>query len=94
MFDPKSGSCIPITNVGNTPPKGTLECPLGFVLDERLGLCVPEDILSQAQQFKPDAKTERCVQDVKANLRKRNPKMDEKKIKSAAIAICRARLKK
>jgi hypothetical protein len=49
VFDPKSGSCIPITNVEGSEPVGTLECPEGFVLDELLGLCTPESPTSQAQ---------------------------------------------
>lgn len=93
VFDPKSGSCVPTTNIGNTPPRGTLECPPGFVIDENKGLCVPEGPLSQAQ-YKPDAKAERCIMDVKDRLRKKNPKMEDQKIKSAAIAICRSRLGK
>ena len=30
-------------------PVGTLECPPGFVLDENLGMCVPENPLIQAE---------------------------------------------
>ena len=48
VFDPKSGSCIPITNIKGADPVGTLECPEGFVLDERLSLCVPDSPTSQA----------------------------------------------
>lgn len=92
IFDPKSGSCVPITNVGKAEPRGTLECPPGFVLDEKKGFCLPESPTSQAQ-FKPTGKAERCILDVKKSLRSRNPKMKEQDVKSAAIAICRSKLK-
>ncbi len=77
---------------------GTLECPPGFSLDDVNGFCVPEDSLSQASDesagpFKPTEKMERCIQDVKSNLRKTRKTLDGQSIKSAAIAICRARLK-
>lgn len=77
---------------------GTLECPPGFILDEKMGLCVPEDALSQASNeyaapFKPTGKMESCIQQVKVNLRKTRKGMDSQTIKSAAIAICRSRLK-
>lgn len=49
VFDPKSGSCIPLTNVQGAEPVGTLECPEGFVLDEVLGLCKPESPTAQAK---------------------------------------------
>lgn len=63
-----------------------------------MSLCVPEDALSQASDesaapFKPTAKMERCIQDVKSRLRKTKKGMDSQGIKSAAIAICRSRLK-
>lgn len=51
VFDPKSGSCVPSTNLKNSSPVGTLECPEGFVLDDKLGLCLPETPLSQAKQY-------------------------------------------
>jgi len=35
---------------------GTLECPEGFVLDKRLGLCAPEDPTIQASYKKPKKK--------------------------------------
>ncbi len=44
--------------------------------------------------FQPSAKMERCIQSVKVIMRKRRPKIKDKDLKSAAIAICRARLKK
>jgi len=77
---------------------GTLECPPGFKLDDINGFCVPEDSLSQASDelaapFRATPKMERCVQDVKKNLRKTRKNMDGQAIKSAAIAICRSRLK-
>jgi len=86
---------------------GTLECPPGFQLDIINGFCIPEDPLSQASEkmvrpvlekevsapFRTTAKMERCIQDVKANLRKSRKGMDSKAIKSSAIAICRSRLK-
>ena len=98
MFDPKSGSCIPAINVEGAQPRGTLECPQDFILDETLNMCVPETPSTQAgvetsAPFKPSAKMERCIRDVKANLSKRNPKFKDQNIKSAAIAICRSRLK-
>ena len=46
-----------------------------------------------AAPFKPDAKMERCIRDVKANLGNKNPKFKGQSVKSAAIAICRSRLK-
>ena len=58
-----------------------------------MGLCVPEDSKAQAQQFKPNAKMERCIKDVKSRLRKKTPRAKEDVIKSSAIAICRSRLK-
>lgn len=74
-------------------PQGTLECPEGFVLDDVLKLCVPENPISQAQVLKITDKMERCILSVKQNLVKKNPKMGSKVIKSTAIAICRSRLK-
>ncbi len=58
VFDPKSGSCIPITNIEGSEPVGTLECPEGFVLND-MGLCTPESPTAQAQfsgPFVPRAK--------------------------------------
>lgn len=79
-------------------PVGTLECPDGYVLDESLGMCVPEGALVQAGEsaapFKPSGKMERCIQDVKTRLRKSNKTFKDQSIKSAAIAICRSKLKK
>jgi len=77
---------------------GTLECPPGFRLNDVDGFCVPEDSLSQASEeiaapFKPTASMERCIQDVKTNLRRTKKTLDGQSIKSAAIAICRSRLK-
>ena len=77
---------------------GTLECPPGYILKELEGFCVPEDSFTQASDelaapFKSTPKMERCIQDVKKNLRKSRKNMDVKAIKSAAIAICRSRLK-
>jgi hypothetical protein len=54
VFDPKSGSCIPVTNVKGAEPVGTLECPEGFVLNH-LGLCAPDSPTSQAQFNAPFA---------------------------------------
>ena len=76
-------------------PVGTLECPPGFVLDEKLGMCVSENPTTQAQMnFQPSDKMERCIQSVKATMRKSRKKMNDKDLKSAAIAICRSRLGK
>ena len=108
------------------PPAGTLECPEGYVLDEALGMCVPENPTSQASSpssgdnfvrpedmpahlrpkkpkkkvssesaapFKPTGKMERCIKNVKTQLRKTRKGMDSKVMKSTAIAICRSRLK-
>jgi hypothetical protein len=77
---------------------GTLECPEGWTLDENLNMCVPSkpvDVAADesAAPFKPTAKMERCIQDVKARLRKKNSNFKDQSIKSAAIAICRSRLK-
>ena len=79
-------------------PAGTLECPPGWVLDEALNMCVPESALDQASiesgaPFKSTDKMERCIQDVKSRLRKSNKTFKDQSIKSAAIAICRSRLK-
>ena len=54
VFDPKSGSCIPFTNVKGTDPVGTLECPEGFILNH-LGLCSPDSPTAQAQLSAPFA---------------------------------------
>ncbi len=110
------------------PPVGTLECPDGWVLDEALNMCKPEnpiDVSSHgvtdftgrlsdipkglrpkkvkkkkgtaadenAAPFKSTDKMERCIQDVKARLRKSQKTFKDQSIKSAAIAICRSRLK-
>jgi hypothetical protein len=79
---------------------GTLECPEGYVLDEELNMCVPENPLQadvseleSGAPFKPNAKMERCITDVKTRLRKKNSTFKDQSIKSAAIAICRSRLK-
>ncbi len=76
-----------------------MECPPDYILDEKLNMCVPENPSSQASvelaaPFKPTAKMERCVQNVKQQLRKKQSGMDVKIVKSTAIAICRARLKR
>ena len=90
---------MPITNIKDADPVGTLECPDGFVLDENLNMCVPAGPLDQAKApeaaapFKPNAKIERCISNVKAQLRKTRKGMDAKALKSTAIAICRSRLK-
>jgi len=94
-FDPKSGSCIP----RDEGPIGTLECPPGYVLNESTNLCHPEDSFTQASiesaaPFKPDGKMERCIVSVKGQLRKNRSGMDSQSMKSAAIAICRSRLKR
>jgi len=75
-----------------------LECPDGFVLDEVLMMCRPARPIDQASDetaapFKPTGKMERCIRDVKASLRKRNPNYKDQSIKSAAIAICRSKVK-
>ncbi len=59
---------------------------------------MPENPLAQASEevaapFKPNAKMERCIQDVKKNLRRTRKTLDGQSIKSASIAICRSRLK-
>jgi hypothetical protein len=54
VFDPKSGSCIPFTNVEGAEPVGTLECPEGFILNH-LGLCSPDSPTAQAQMSAPFA---------------------------------------
>jgi hypothetical protein len=110
--------------VKGAPPAGTLECPEGYVLDEALDMCVPENPTTQASSsgdnfvrpqdmpahlrpkkpkkkasaesaapFKPTDKMERCIKNVKAQLRKTRKGMDSKVVKSTAIAICRSRLK-
>lgn len=49
---------------------------------------------SEAQMnFQPSDKMERCIQNVKSVMRKRRPNIKDKDLKSAAIAICRSRLK-
>ena len=68
------------------------------MLDEDKGQCVPESSVSQASQeeaapFKSNPKIERCITDVKANLRKKRPGMESQALKSTAIAICRSRMK-
>lgn len=40
------------------------------------------------------AKLERCVLSVKKSIRKKNPEMSEKEVKSRAFAICNSRIKK
>jgi hypothetical protein len=65
VFDPKSGSCIPITNVAGSDPVGTLECPEGFILNH-LGLCSPETPQTQAQMSVPFAPR---VKDIPKKLR-------------------------
>jgi hypothetical protein len=94
-FDPKSGSCIP----RDEGPIGTLECPPGYILNESTKLCHPEDSFTQASvesaaPFKPDGKMERCIMNVKTQLRKNRSGMDSKSMKSTAIAICRSKLKR
>jgi hypothetical protein len=54
VFDPKSGSCIPFTNVKGADPVGTLECPEGYVLNDA-GLCAPDSAITQAQFSAPFA---------------------------------------
>ena len=54
VFDPKSGSCIPFTNVKGADPVGTLECPEGYVLNDA-GLCEPDSATTQAQFSSPFA---------------------------------------
>ena len=49
--------------------------------------------LESAAPFKPTDKMERCITDVKSRLRKSNKTFQNQSIKSAAIAICRSRLK-
>lgn len=93
-FDPKSGSCVP----REEGPIGTLECPPGYILNESTNLCHPEDSFTQASvetaaPFKPNARMERCIQNVKGQLRKNRKGMDSKTMKSTAIAICRSKLK-
>jgi len=46
-----------------------------------------------AAPFKSTDKMERCILDVKTRLRKSNKTFKDQSIKSAAIAICRSRLK-
>jgi len=49
--------------------------------------------LESAAPFKSTDKMERCITGVKARLRKSNKTFKDQSIKSAAIAICRSRLK-
>jgi hypothetical protein len=84
--------------VRGAKPRGTLECPPGFKLDEKQDFCVPESPLSQAvdesgQALRLTKKMERCITTVKESLRRKNPKAKEQDIKSSAIAICRSSLK-
>ena len=77
---------------------GTLECPPGFKLDDVNGFCVPEDSLAQASEelaapFRATPNMERCIKDVTKNLRRTRKTLKNQSIKSAAIAICRSRLK-
>jgi hypothetical protein len=65
VFDAKSGSCIPITNVAGSDPVGTLECPEGFILNH-LGLCSPETPQAQAQMSVPFAPR---LKDIPKNLK-------------------------
>lgn len=51
-----------------------------------------ETIRKEQSQKKFSGKLERCVRDVKSNLRKKNKNMSADKIKSRAIAICRSQL--
>lgn len=46
-----------------------------------------------AAPFKSTDKMERCILDVKARIRKSGKTFKDQSIKSAAIAICRSRLK-
>ncbi len=50
-------------------------------------------INESAAPFKSTEKMERCIQDVKSRLRKSKKTFQDQSIKSAAIAICRSRLK-
>ncbi len=51
------------------------------------------EINENAAPFKSTDKMERCIQDVKSRLRKSKKTFKDQSIKSAAIAICRSRLK-
>ena len=51
---------------------GTLECVEGFVLDEALGLCVPESPSAQAQMSTPFAPRKK---DIPVKLRPKNKKV-------------------
>lgn len=46
-----------------------------------------------AAPFKPTDKMERCIADVKTRIRKSGKTFKDQSIKSAAIAICRSKLK-
>ena len=51
-------------------PAGTLECPDGYVLDENLSMCVPEDPMAQASSGNNFVRLE----DVPSHLRPKVPK--------------------
>lgn len=80
VFDPKAGACVPVTNVGDSDPVGTLECPEGFVLDKRLGLCAPEDPTIQASYKKPKKKKKKTsAVELLRRIRERSGQKDELK---------------
>jgi hypothetical protein len=80
VFDPLSGSCIPLTNIKGAEPVGTLECPEGFILND-LGLCAPEDSTAQASLSVPFVRPE----DMPPHLRPRKPEEVNKKVSAARL---------
>lgn len=77
--------------VGTLDGKAVFKDIVGFKPSGNTKATSQEEI---AAPFKMTPKMERCIQAVKINLRKNKKGMDTQTIKSAAIAICRARLKK
>ena len=80
-------TAISFSNVGDIPP---------FHSSCRCKIVNPEHTvkLTSADAEEEDGdKLERCVLSVKSDLRKRHPDWDEKKVKSAAFAICNSRIK-
>lgn len=98
VFDPKSGSCIPFTNVEGAEPVGTLECPEGYVLNDA-GLCAPDSPTSQAQlavpfvprkedipkKLKPKGKNDLAPLDGHGSYHKGMPKKKKKKVTATLL---------
>lgn len=89
VFDPKSGSCIPATNIKGAQPVGTLECPEGFILNH-LGLCSPSGPSEQAQMSMPFVPR---VEDIPKKLRPKDKKTLEP-LEGFAGAKCKKPKKK